>query len=152
MQRASWIPPYILSAWGIILPACSLLVKRPEVTVKGVSPVSFSLSSIDLDVIVLVDNPNSFGITLKSLSFDVHYQNGDSWIYLSHGEKTGIRINAGENAIDIPVKVQNTGLIRSLAGFIASRKITLRIKGTASPDMRIIAPNVPFTYTTTISL
>jgi LEA14-like dessication related protein len=140
------------SRLGIILLVCSVLMKSPGVTVRRVSPVSVSLSSIDLDVTVLVNNPNPFGITLKSLSFDVHYRDGDSWVYLSHGEKAGLRINAGENVLDIPVTVQNTGLIRSLPGFITGRKITLRITGAASPDMVIFAPNVPFTYTTILGL
>jgi LEA14-like dessication related protein len=152
MQLYIWPLTSMLIAWCSIVSGCSALIKSPEVSVKGVSLSSVSLSTLSLDVTVLVNNPNSFGMTLKSLSFDVYYQNGNDWVYLSHGEKNGAKINSGENVMDIPVTVQNTGLIRSLAGFISSGEVTLQIRGIARPDFLVIAPNVPFTYTTTIAL
>jgi LEA14-like dessication related protein len=138
-------------ACSILILGFSALLKSPEVSVNGVSPSSITLSLLSLNVTVLVKNHNAFKINIKSLSFDVYYQNGDDWVYLSHGEKTNILINPGENEATIPVTIRNAELISSLAGFIYSRKITLQIRGIASPEILLLAPKVPFTYTTTIS-
>jgi LEA14-like dessication related protein len=136
---------------GIIISGCSALLKSPEVSVTGVSLSSASLSELALDVSLRVDNPNSFGITLRSLTFDVYYLSGGDWVYLSHGEAAGIRIEPGENNVTVPVTVSSAELLRSLAGFLTSGEITLQVRGNASPDFYGIAPKVPFTHTTTIT-
>lgn len=136
---------------GIIISGCASLLKSPEVSVTGVSLSSFSLSELALDVSLLVDNPNSFGITLKSLTFDVYSQSGAEWVYLSHGEASGVRIEPGKNNVTIPVTVSSAELLRSLAGFVTSGNLTLQIRGNASPDFYGIAPKVPFTRTVTIA-
>ncbi len=151
MRLCSWPVLCVLIAGGIVISGCSALPKSPEVSVVGVSVTSVSLSTLSLDVALLVNNPNSFGITLKSLSFDVYYQSGNEWVYLSHGEKTGIVIDPGENKVTVPVTVSSAELLRSLAGLITNGNLTIQVRGTASPDFYGIAPSVPFTYTTTIS-
>jgi LEA14-like dessication related protein len=152
MQLCTWHLLPLLMAYDIIIPGCSAFLKRPEVSVKGVSLSSVSLSALSLEATFLVNNPNPFGITLRSLSFDMYYQNRNDWVYLSHGERTGIQIERGEIEVNIPITVRNTELIRSLTGFIFSGKIMLQINGIAFPDLFVIAPEVPFTYMTTISL
>jgi hypothetical protein len=87
----------VLITGGIVISGCASLLKSPEVSVTGASLSSASLSELSLDVSLLVDNPNAFGITLKTLSFDVYYQAGGEWVYLSHGESSGIRIEPGKN-------------------------------------------------------
>jgi LEA14-like dessication related protein len=151
MRLCSWSILCALIAGGIVISGCSALPKNPEVSVAGVTVTSVSLSSLSLDVALLVNNPNSFGITLKSLSFDVYYQDGNDWVYLSHGEKTGIVINPGENVVTVPVTVSSAELFRSLASLVTTGNLTLQIRGTAFPDFYGIAPKIPFTYTTTIS-
>jgi LEA14-like dessication related protein len=145
--------PFIcaLITGGIVISGCASLMKSPDVSVTGVSLSSASLSELALDVSLLVDNPNSFGITLKSLSFDVYYQAGGEWVYLSHGEAAGIRIEPGKNNVTIPVTVSSTELLRSLAEYFTRGEITLQIRGNASPDFYGLAPKVPFTRTTTIT-
>jgi len=151
MQVVLWPLLCMLTAGKIIISGCAALLKSPEVSVTGVALSSVTLSELSLNVNLLVNNLNSFGIPLKSLSFDVFYENGNDWVYLSHSEKTRIRIEPGENEVTVPVSVRNTELLKSLAGFITSGKITLQIRGTISPDFYGIAPNVPFTYTTAIT-
>jgi len=151
MRPGIWPVLSLLVVLGILLAGCSGTPKNPEVSVKGVTLTSFSLSSISLDVMLLVNNPNSFGITLTSLAFDVYYQDGADWVYLAHGEKTGLSITPGENEVTVPVTVSSPELLRSLVGLITSGKLTIRIQGTASPDFMGISPEVPFSYTTTIS-
>jgi LEA14-like dessication related protein len=150
MHPLAWPFICVLLTCGIIVSGCASLLKSPEVSVTGVSLASASLSELSLDVSLLIDNPNSFGITLKTLSFDVYYQAGGEWVYLSHGEATGIRIEPGANNVTIPVTVSSAELLRSLAEYFTKGEITIQIRGTASPDFYGLAPKVPFTHTTTI--
>jgi LEA14-like dessication related protein len=141
----------ILLAGCIIAAGCTGVPKAPEVSVQGVTLTSFSLSSLSLDVMLLVNNPNSFGITLSSLAFDVYYQRGADWVFLSHGEKTDIQINPGENEVTVPVTVSSGELVRAVAELITNGKLTVQIRGNATPEFYGLGPKIPFTYTTTIS-
>jgi len=142
----------LLIAAGIIVSGCSMLLKEPDISVKGVSPRSAGLNELVLDVTLDVQNQNAMGITLKTLSFDVFYQKGDEWIFLSHGEQNGIAIKPGNNEVTVPVTVQNSALLGSLFDLVTRGSITLKIEGTAAPDFRLFAPNVPFSRTVTVSL
>lgn len=151
MHPVAWPFFCLLITVGIMISGCASLLKSPEVSVTGLSLTSASLSELALDVSLLVDNPNAFGINLKTLSFDVYYQAGGEWVYLSHGEAAGIRIEPGKNNVTVPVTVSNAELLRSLAEYFTKGAITLQIRGNASPDFYGIAPKVPFTHTTTIT-
>jgi LEA14-like dessication related protein len=152
MQLEFWSLACLLTAAGIIVSGCSMLLKEPEISVKGVSPVSAGLNELVLDVTLDVQNPNTVGITLKTLSFDVFYQKGSEWVFLSHGEQTGITLKPGPNEVTLPVSIQSSSLIGSLFDLVTSGAVTLRIDGTATPDFRLFAPSVPFSRTVTISL
>jgi LEA14-like dessication related protein len=152
MPHFAWPLLCLLVAGAILVTGCSFLFKQPEISVEGVSLTSLNLTEMTLDVTLSVNNPNSMGITLASLSFDVFYQKGSDWIYLAHGEQTGIRINPGNNTVTIPVVISNRELLGSLFGFITKGEITLQIRGVAKPDFYGLAPSVPFTHTTTIPL
>jgi len=152
MQLEFWSLACLFLAAGIILSGCSMLLKEPDISVKGVSPKSASLSELLLDVTLDVYNPNAMGITLKTLSFDVFYQKGSEWVFLSHGEQNSIAIRPGHNEVTVPVRVQNSALIGSLFDLVTRGAITLRIDGSAAPDFRLFAPSVPFSRTVTVSL
>lgn len=151
MHLFPWLFICVLITGGIVISGCASLLKSPDISVTGVSLASASLSELSLNVSLLVDNPNSFGITLKTLSFDVYYQSGGEWVYLSHGETSGIRIEPGKNNVTIPVTVSSAELLRSLAEYVTAGELTLQVRGTASPDFYGLAPKVPFTHTTTIT-
>lgn len=142
----------ILLAGAILVTGCSFLFKPPDVSVKGVSLTSLNLTSMALDVTLSVNNPNSMGINLASLSFDVFYQNGSDWVFLAHGEQSGIQVNPGDNTVTVPVVISNRELLGSLVGLLTRGEITLQIRGVAKPDFYGLAPSVPFTHTTTIPL
>jgi LEA14-like dessication related protein len=139
-------------AGGVFLTGCSLLFKEPQVSIKSVVPTSFSLSELTLNVTLDVNNPNSMGITLKTLSFDVYYQQGSDWVYLSHGEQHGVRVNPGENEVSIPVTVSNVELGKSLLSLVSKGELSLQIQGYAVPNILGFGPKIPFSHTTTISI
>jgi LEA14-like dessication related protein len=140
----------VVIAGGIMIAGCSAQPKSPEISVQGVTLKSLSFGGLSLDVTLQVTNPNPFGLTLDSLTFDVYYQDGSDWVYLSHGEKKGITVNPGENEITVPVTVDNAELLRSLAGFITSGEVTVQVRGTASVDLHGLIVPIPFTHTSTV--
>lgn len=152
MQPEFWALGVFFIAAAVIVSGCSMLLKEPDVSVKAVSPVSVGLRELVLDVTLDVYNPNAVGITLKNLSFDVFYQKGGAWVFLSHGEQTGITIRPGSNEVTIPVRVENSALLGSLFEVVTRGEITLKIDGFAAPDFRLFAPKVPFSRTVTVSL
>jgi len=137
---------------GLMISGCGLLLKDPEISIKGLSFSSASMSTLGLDIRVGVTNRNPVGITLKTLSFDVYYKAGEEWVFLSHGEQAGIVIQSGSNEVNIPVQVRNTGILGSLARLITQGEVTLQIRGVASPEIFGISRGVPFTETRTIPL
>ncbi len=137
---------------GVIAIGCGFFFKDPEISIKGLSLSSASMSNLGLDVRVGVGNRNPVGITLKSLSFDVYYRDGKEWVFLSHGEQANIVIQSGPNEVTIPVKVKNTGILGSLAKLITKGEVTLQIRGVVSPEIFGISRGIPFTETRTIPL
>jgi len=131
---------------------CEMLIKEPVIAIKDVSLCTFSLQSLALDVIVSVENPNLFGITLTSISFDIFYRRQNEWVFLCHGEKTGFKITSGTHDVPMPVTVKNTALLAALAGMVLHGEITVRITGVAKPSLLLYTPTVPFTREMTIPL
>jgi LEA14-like dessication related protein len=137
---------------GLLFCGCSSPLKTPDVQVEGANITSFSMTDLALDLILSVDNPNPVGITLKSLSFDVYYKNGDEWKFLSHGNQTGIRIDPGKNVVKVPLKVKTADLLGAVLSFANSQEIPLQIKGVVVPDLPGgLSPEIPFTETITIT-
>jgi LEA14-like dessication related protein len=129
-----------------------MLLKDPVVSVKNVSLRSFSLRNLTLDVTLCVDNPNPVGISLKSLSFDLYYQNRNEWVFLSEGDRDKFKIKSGSNEVKMPATVSNASLLTAIIGMIAQGAITIRISGIAQPDFLVFAPKVPFSREMTIPL
>jgi LEA14-like dessication related protein len=136
----------------ILVCSCGFLVRDPVISVKNVAVASLSLTNLSLGITLAVDNPNPVGITLKTLAFDVYYQKGADWTYLSSVTQSDVVIKSGKNDLAIPVNIRNTELFSALFGMIADSKLTLQVKGFASPDLCVCAPKIPFTYTSTIPL
>ena len=86
---------FCLIAAVVLIAGCSMLVKDPQIEVNDVAVTSVSLQEIGLNVTLNVNNPNPIGITLKSVVFDVYYQQGNDWVAVGHGEGGGYRSNPG---------------------------------------------------------
>jgi LEA14-like dessication related protein len=136
----------------VFIAGCSSLVKQPTVKVTNVVPTKISLSGMSYDVTLSVENPNPIGINLKTLRFDVYYQNNNEWVYLAHGEKNNIQIKPGSNEVTIPITVSSAEVVRALGPVLSQGEITLQFRGVAVPDLLGFGPEIPFTYTTTVPL
>jgi len=129
-----------------------MLLREPTIAVNNVALRSFSFQSLTLDVTLGVNNPNPVGISLKSLSFDLFFQNRNDWVYLSHGERARFKINSGDNIVVIPVTVSNAALLTAIMGMLAKGGITIRVTGMTLTDFLLYAPKVPFSREMTIPL
>jgi LEA14-like dessication related protein len=139
-----------LIAAMVLITGCSMLVKNPEIDVTNVAIQSTTLQEITLDVTLNVNNPNPAGITLKSVVFDIYYQQGNDWVMIGHGEGGPYDIKPGMNEIVVPVTVTSSKLLGAGIGALMKGDITLQIRGTAAPDIFGISPKIPFSHTTTV--
>jgi LEA14-like dessication related protein len=144
-----WFP---LTLAGTSLYGGGLFVKDPVIDVKDIALTSLSLDSLSLGVKLSVVNPNLIGVTIRALSFNVFYQDGENWTYLTCGSEKDIPVKKGENEVTIPVTLNNMKLMGALVFIVAQGKITLRIKGTATLDLLGLSPKIPFVHITTIPL
>jgi LEA14-like dessication related protein len=142
----------LLITVALLFSGCGMLIKDPKFEVKNVALESLDFSNIGLLVTLSIDNPNPIGINLKSIIFDVYYQKGSEWIFISHGEKGSFSIKPGLNEVSIPVNIKTSAIPAAVVGALAQGEITLQINGTASPDFFGIAPVIPFSNVTTMPL
>jgi LEA14-like dessication related protein len=142
----------VLMVATLLFSGCGMLIKDPKIEVKNVALESLDLSNIGLLVTLSIDNPNPLGVNLKSVNFDVYYQNGGEWVFISHGERGSFEIKPGMNEVTVPVSIKTSVIPGAVIGVLAKGEITLQIKGTASPDFFGISPQIPFSTVTTIPL
>jgi LEA14-like dessication related protein len=141
---------FILIAALTLITGCSMLIKEPKIDVKDVAITSANLQEIQLNVTLNVNNPNPVGITVKSVVFDVYYQEGNDWVAIGHGEGGGYEIKPGMNEISVPVTMKSSALLGAGIGALMKGEITVQIRGTAVPDLLGLNPKIPFSHTTTV--
>lgn len=141
---------FILIAALTLITGCSMLIKEPQIDVKDTAITSADLQEIELNVTLNVNNPNPIGITIKSVVFDVYYQQGSDWIAVGHGEGGGYAIKPGMNEITVPVTLKSSALLGAGIGALMKGEITVQIRGTAVPDLLGLNPQIPFTHTKTV--
>ena len=139
-----------LIAAVILVAGCSMIVKEPQIDVKDVAITSATLQEIRLNVTLNVNNPNPIGVTIKSVVFDIYYQQGNDWVAIGHGEGGGYAIKPGMNEITVPVTIQSSKLLGAGIGALMKGEVTVQIRGTAVPDLFGLNPKIPFSHTTTV--
>ena len=137
---------------GVLVISSGLLVKEPVITLDHVAVTSVSIPEIGLNVTLNVDNPNPVGINLKTIVFDVYYQKGNDWIFISHGSGNGIAITPGMNQVTLPVSIKTAEIPGAGLGALLQGEITIQVRGNATPDVFLISPVIPFNQTVTIPL
>jgi len=139
-----------LIAAVILVAGCSMIVKEPQIDVKDVAITSATLQEIRLNVTLNVNNPNPVGVTIKSVVFDIYYQQGNDWVAIGHGEGGGYAIKPGMNEITVPVTIQSSKVLGAGIGALMKGEVTVQIRGTAVPDLFGLNPKIPFSHTTTV--
>jgi LEA14-like dessication related protein len=125
----------------------------PVVTLEDVRVRKISLSSLDLDVMIKVENPNLIGITLRQLPFAVQCSSGSQSEEIATGDTGRVKIPAqGSTVLRIPVKSQNAALIGALATFVTRGRVQVTIQGTATIDCLLFGWSIPFSKTLPVTM
>jgi LEA14-like dessication related protein len=129
------------------------ILHEPVVTLEDVKIRAVSLSSLDLDVAIRVQNPNPVGVNLKEIPFLILIRDGDCLQEIANGNTGNVSILARDSTIlTIPVTSRNSAILRALAAFVAKGGIEVTIKGNAVVDAVVTGWSVPFEKTVTVKL
>ena len=129
------------------------ILKEPSIALEGVKIRGVTLSSLELDVAIRVENPNIVGVTLREIAFVVLVQACDCRREIANGRTGNARIRARDTTIlTIPVTSRNSELIKALATFVTRCGIEVTIKGDAVVEAVITGWSVPFENSVTITM
>jgi LEA14-like dessication related protein len=129
------------------------ILRDPVVTLEDIRLRKITLSSLDLELSVRVENPNLLGITLQELPFTVLCSSGRTDQQLASGNPGRVKIAAsGSTVLRIPVTSRNAALIGALATFITKVGVQVTIRGTAIIDAVLFCWSVPFEKTLPITI
>ncbi len=127
--------------------------EEPAVAVEGLEIVDITPSSLELLLQLNVSNPNSLGATLDRVSFDLYLLQDGERVFLGHGERGGFEIPPRDaTVIDVPVTLDNRGLIQALLLALQNGMATIAVEGSAIVDLGLTAFEVPFNQTTELHL
>lgn len=129
------------------------ILKEPAISLEGVKIRGVTLSSLEFDVAIRVQNPNIVGITLREFPFLVLVRAADCQREIANGNTGNVRVRARDTTVlTIPLTSRNTELIKALAAFVAKGGIEVTIKGNAVVEAVITGWSVPFESTVTMTL
>jgi LEA14-like dessication related protein len=129
------------------------ILHEPVVTLEDVKIRSASLSSLNFDVAIRLNNPNIVGVTLRELRFVTLCGTSGHQQEIADGNTGCIRIPARDSTlITVPVTSHNKALIRAIASFVARGGIDVTIKGNAVIDAVVTGWSVPFEKTVTVTI
>jgi LEA14-like dessication related protein len=129
------------------------LLHEPVVTLEDVRLRTLSISSLELDVAIRVENNNPLGVTLRELPFTVLCQDADRTREIARGNTGKVQIAATDSTLlHVPVRSENAILIGALAAFVTRGKVQVTIRGTAVIDCILFGWSVPFTKTVPVTM
>ncbi|MGM0595018.1 MAG: LEA type 2 family protein [Pseudomonadota bacterium] len=122
--------PATLALLGLALTACATLqevVKEPEVTVRAMRVAAVSLSDMQLDFTLGVDNPNPVGLSLKGLSYRLSV---DDQSLLAGESKTQMKVAAnGSSDVSLPLTLNYRELSGGLKEVMQRETIPYSLQG-----------------------
>ncbi|WAC05105.1 MAG: LEA type 2 family protein [Methanoregula sp.] len=128
------------------------ILHEPSISLEGVKVRAARLSSVDLDVAILVQNKNPVGITLREIPFVVLVRDGERQTEIADGNTGAIKVKARDStAISVPLTSKNSAIVRAAAGFVAGRGLEVTVKGTAVVDALVTGLSVPFEKTVALT-
>ena len=129
------------------------VLSDPVITLEVVRLRKVTLSSIDLEVMIRVENRNPLGITLRELPFSVLCSSGSTGQPLASGNTGRAKIAArGSTLLRVPVRSENAALIGALAAFVTKGGVLVTIRGTAVVDAVLFGWSVPFEKTVPVTM
>lgn len=128
-----------------IIAGCTEKIQEPTASVSDVTIKGITSQTLNLDVDVIIDNPNPVGATLTSISFDIYYLKDREPKYLGHGEKSNVEIRKeGKTVITIPVVIDNMQAIRTITEILRKGAVTIKVSGSGLLDLKVTKFEIPF--------
>jgi len=118
----------------ILLTGCSFFVKKPEISVKGVNLAGLGDDGVEIDFLLSVANPNSYGIKLTGYSYTLIASD----LKLANGENRDTVDFKGNTATDIMVPV--TIAFKDLMAILNRRSDSGQIPYQLTADFTLHAP------------
>ena len=129
------------------------VLHEPVIRLEEVKVRALSLSSLELEVMIRVQNANALSVTLRELPFTVLCNTGDHNQEIATGNTGRVKIPAhGSIALRLPVSTQNAALIGALATFVTRGGMQVTIQGTATIDCLIFGWSIPFSKTLPVTM
>lgn len=129
------------------------VLEEPVATLEDVRLRTLSLTSLDLEVTIRVENRNPLGITLRELPFTILCSSGHTEQQLASGNTGRVTIAArGSTVLRIPVRSQNAALISALATFVTKGSVQVTVRGAATIDAVLFYWSVPFEKTLPVTM
>jgi LEA14-like dessication related protein len=129
------------------------VLQEPVISLEEVKLRGLSLSSLEIEVVIRVQNANALGVTLRELPFTVLCSAGDRNQEIATGNTGRVKIPAKNSTVlSIPVTSRNTALIGALAAFVTHGGIQVTIKGTAIIDCLLFGWSIPFSKTVPVTI
>ncbi len=121
------------------------LLHEPEVNLEDVQLGSLSVSSLELNVAIRVQNKNPFGVTVKEVPFKVLCRDCETTRQIASGNTGRVTIPANNSILlKVPVKSDNAILLSALAALASQGAVHVTIKGTAVIDCVLFHWSIPF--------
>jgi len=129
------------------------LLHEPEVTLEDVQLRTLSVSSLELDVAIRVENRNPVGVTVEELPFKVLCRDCATCRQIAEGNTGRITIPANDGTLlRIPVRSDNAILLAALAALAAQGSVQVTIRGNAVVDCVLFHWSVPFEKTMPVTM
>ncbi len=144
---------FLLIVIAIAVSGCTQQIQKPTVSVSNINVRGITLQTLNLDVNIIIDNPNAVGANLTKIAFDMYYLQDSQAKYLGHGEQYNVEVRPqGQTTVTVPVVVENQQVIRALMQAVRNGAITIKTSGSASLDLKVTTFEIPFETSNEIKL
>jgi len=129
------------------------ILKEPVISLEGVKIRGVTLSTLEFDVAIRVQNPNIVGVTLREFPFLVLVRTGDGKREIANGNTGNVQVRSRDTTVlTVPMTSRNTELIKALAAFVAKGGIEVTIRGNAMVEAVISGWSVPIENSVMVTL
>jgi len=129
------------------------VLHEPVVSLEDLRLKAHTSSSVDLEVLIRVQNVNPLGVTLRELPFVVMCRAGVTARQVATGNTGKAEIPAQDSTLlNIPVRSEKAELISAFADFVTCGSVEVSIQGLAVIDCTLFGWSVPFSKTMPVTM
>ncbi|MHA1879260.1 MAG: LEA type 2 family protein [Candidatus Heimdallarchaeota archaeon] len=144
----------ILALIGIILISGCVqepIIKPPTVEVVDAKILELSVNKATVDITLVVHNPNPIGATFNKIDYDVYFKDerplrgSGEYEFMGHStDEKKVTVESGDTTFHTFLTVENRRVLQALVTLVVQEKVWIKIKGTASLDLKATSYDIPF--------